>query len=431
MTSAETATADGVTPDGASSSASLPSAPTADSERVVAVDSLRGFALLGILVMNIQSFAMVSATYMNPTVSGDLSGLDYWVWLFSHLLADMKFMTIFSMLFGAGIVIVADRQTARGRSAASLHYRRMGWLVIFALAHAYLLWYGDILFTYAVCGMLLYPLRRLPPALLLFLGVLMVGVASAISIGFGASMQYWPEQALQEFEADEWSPSAEMLGVEIERYRGSWLDQMPHRALTSFFVQTFVFLILLFWRAGGLMLIGMALWRWDVFSAKRSVGFYTTLVLFGVCGLPLILYGVQRNLAADWDVRYSFFFGNQFNYWGSVMVSIGYVGFVMIACKTSLLPRLMSSLAAVGQMALTNYLLHTLICTTIFYGHGLGQFQRFSRVEQLLLVFAIWVFQLVASPIWLRHFRFGPFEWLWRSLSYWRRQPMRRGASTG
>jgi uncharacterized protein len=202
---------------------------------------------------------------------------------------------------------------------------------------------------------------------------------------------------------------------------------MPYRAQTAFFVEAFGFPLFLFWRAGGLMLVGMALFKWGILTGKRSSPVYAALIATGaLVGIPLVAYGVHCNFAADWSVDYSFFLGNQYNYWGSLLISIGYVGMIMIACRVSRLARITRPLAAVGRMALTNYLLQTIICTTVFYGHGLGQFSCFSRVEQILTVVAIWAVQLIVSPIWLKHFRFGPFEWLWRSLSYWRFQPMRR-----
>ena len=127
--------------------------PVGETARIDAIDILRGFALLGILVMNVQAFAMPQAAYFNPTAYGDLEGANLYVWLAGRMLADQKFMTIFSMLFGAGIVLMAGRAEARGGSAGRVHYRRMGWLLVIGLLHAHLLWYGDILFIYAVCGM--------------------------------------------------------------------------------------------------------------------------------------------------------------------------------------------------------------------------------------------------------------------------------------
>ena len=174
-------------------------APVADNARIDAIDVLRGFALLGILVMNIQSFAMPQAAYFNPTAYGDLEGANLYVWLAGRMFADQKFMTVFSMLFGAGIVLMAGRAEARGGSVGRAHYRRMGWLAVIGLLHAHLLWYGDILFTYAVCGMVLYPLRHLSPGRLLALGTTLLAVGSAFSVGAGMSLPYWPEEALAAF----------------------------------------------------------------------------------------------------------------------------------------------------------------------------------------------------------------------------------------
>ena len=169
----------------------------AQDARIDSIDVLRGFALLGILVMNIQLFAMPEAAYYNPTAYGDLEGANLYVWLGGRLLADQKFMTIFSMLFGAGIVLMTARAEARGESGR-VHYRRMGWLGLIGLLHAHLLWFGDILFLYAVCGMLVYPLRRQSAGRLLAIGTATVAVASVIFAGLQASLPSWPDDALAE-----------------------------------------------------------------------------------------------------------------------------------------------------------------------------------------------------------------------------------------
>src|SRR5258708_23123865 len=139
----------------------------AGPERIVPMDVLRGFALLGILVMNIQLFAMVEAAYDNPTAYGDLNGANFLVWLLSHLFADQKFISIFSMLFGAGIVLMWRKAERSGARPARLHYRRMGWLILFGLLHAYLLWYGDILYAYGICGLFVCLFRRKSPRTLI------------------------------------------------------------------------------------------------------------------------------------------------------------------------------------------------------------------------------------------------------------------------
>lgn len=406
-----------------------PPGPATVAERVDSIDVLRGFAVLGILVMNIQSYSMVGAAYLNPTAYGDLTGANYTVWLLSHVLADMKFMTLFSLLFGAGVILFTSRREAATGMSAGLHYRRMVWLLLFGLIHAYLIWYGDILYTYALCGMLVYLFRKRNPVVLIVVGLLVVGVGSASSLLAHWSMPQWPPASIQEIERD-WKPSAEVVAKEIAAYRGEWVGQWSHRAPAAFFFQTFLFLMEMAWRAGGLMLAGMGLFKLGVLSAKRSTATYLVFVaLAGMVGVPLVLHGVRRNEALHWDLYSCFFLGQQFNYWGSLLVSLGWIGVIMLLCKHRLVRPLTGALAAVGRMAFTNYIMQSVLCTLVFYGHGLEYFGKVERTGQIGIVFVIFALQLIVSPIWLRAFRFGPLEWLWRSLTYWRLQPMRRIAA--
>jgi uncharacterized protein len=400
-------------------------APVSLEERISSIDVLRGFALLGILIMNIQSFSMIMASYMNPTAYGDLNGANWWVWTLSNIVANEKFISIFSMLFGAGIVLMTGRAEAKGISAKRLHVRRSVWLIVIGLLHAYLLWYGDILFTYGVCALIVFAGRKASPRKLIIIGLVIFSVAFLLYMFFGFSLQYWPEENRAQ-SMKNWLPTAEQVAEELAAYRGNWVQQMSQRIPAAIALQTFVFLILEGWRVCGLMLIGMALFKTGVFSAMRSSRFYAGMVAIGYgVGLPLVITGVVKNFAAAWDFDYSMFYGSQWNYWGSVFVALGHVGAVMLVCKSGLMGGLKRVLAAFGRMALTNYLMQTVICTTIFYGHGLGLFGRVDRWQQILFVVAIWVVQLIYSPLWLKKYRFGPAEWVWRSLTYGRRQPMR------
>jgi uncharacterized protein len=399
--------------------------PVTAGERIVSMDVLRGFAVLGILVMNIQAFSMIGAAYLNPSAFGSLEGANYLVWYLSHLFADQKFMTIFSMLFGAGIVLMWERAQAVGRKSTGLHYRRMLWLMVFGLLHAYLLWYAEILFVYGFCGLFVYWFRKLRPAPLLVVGLIVLSVAPALSLMAGYTMPFWPEEQLHEMEAQAWNLPPEAVANEISNYQGNWSQQMQSRVPAALGMHTGAFIFWSFWRATGLMLIGMALFKFGIFSAAGTRRFYwTAVVLAIVVGLPIVMYGAHRNFAAGWDMT-RFFFGGIPNYWGSLFVSMGWVSVIMLACKDKILSKVRSALADVGRMALTNYMMQTLICTTIFYGHGFGYFGEISRVGQILVVFAVWAFLIPFSVIWLRHFRFGPFEWLWRTLSYMKLQPMR------
>ena len=398
--------------------------PVSQTARIGAIDVLRGFALLGILAVNIQYFAMPDAAYFNPTAYGDLQGGNLQVFIWTRLLADQKFMTIFSMLFGAGIVLMAGRAADPG-DARRRHYRRMAWLGLIGLLHAHLLWAGDILFLYAVCGALVYPLRRLSPRLLLAIGAASLGVASALSLAGGAALPYWPEAARTEFINTIWQPPPAAVDADLAAYRGGWLDQLPARSATAFAFETFILIAWGLWRAGGLMLIGMALFKLDVFSAQRSRLFYGVLATAALTlGLAIDSYGLTLDFRYGWDI-WSFFQGEQFNYWGSIPVSLGYIGLVMLACRTPALRAVTRPFAAIGQTALTNYLLQTVICTTIFYGHGFGLYGSVDRLGQIGVVAGVWVAQLIASPLWLRRYRIGPAEWCLRALTYRTRPPLR------
>jgi uncharacterized protein len=400
-------------------------APTAPSERIRSLDVLRGIAVLGILVMNIQSFSMVQAAYINPTASGDLTGLNKWVWILSHVFACEKFMTIFSVLFGAGILLLARRMESKGLSAAGVHYRRTFWLIVIGLIHAYWLWYGDILFTYGVSALLVYLFRKASPRKLLVAGLIVLAVPSLLYLMFGLSIPYWPPEVVESNMAT-WSPGPEAVAAEVAAYRGGWIKQMDARVPASIFHQTFLILIYYGWRVVGLMMAGMALFKWGVLSAERSNRFYRWAAVVGLgVGLPIVAAGVAVNFAKGWRMEFSMFNGWQFNYWGSLAVAFGYIGLVMLLCRSDLWSGLKGLFADVGRMAFSNYLLQTLICTTLFYGHGFGLFGRVERTGQILIVVAIWVAVLFFSRLWLRSFRFGPVEWLWRSLTYRRRQPFR------
>jgi len=255
--------------------------------------------------------------------------------------------------------------------------------------------------------------------------LIFLSVSSAFSLLAGYTMPFWPEESVQEMERMMWRLPPEAVAAEVANYQGGWRQQMGSRVIAALGLHTGAMLTWAFWRAGGLMLLGMAFFKLGAFSAARSRRFYWIWISLAVAiGLPVVILGVQRNFAEGWTLS-RFFLGGLYNYWGSLLVSMGWVSVVMLLCKSEALQRAKQSLGAVGRMALTNYLMQTIICTTIFYGHGFGYFGQVSRVGQILIVFAVWAFLIPFSIIWLRHFRFGPFEWLWRTLSYMKLQPMR------
>jgi uncharacterized protein len=403
------------------------SQPITSKERIVSLDVLRGVAVLGILLMNIVSFSMVSTAYELPTVYGDMSGPDWWTWLILHYAADTKFMSIFSILFGAGVCIFMERAKAKGHSPWKLQTSRMGWLLVIGILHAYLLWFGDILVTYAICGMIIALMRNWKPTTLFLVGFVMM---FAVPIGFVLliywTMQFWPEEEVARMQQSTLVTSPEAQ-YEIAAYTGTWLDQMPHRVSSALVLQFIIFPFYLLWHCAGLMMVGMAAYKWQILSASRTPRFYiVTAFVSALIGFPLIAIGVWYKQQHGWDPALSRFLDSNWNLVGGVLVAFVWICFVMLICKLGLFTFARKALAATGQMALTNYLGQTIICTTLFYGHGFGWFNQFERVELLYIVVVIWVFQIISSMIWLKWFRFGPFEWLWRSLTYFKLQTMKR-----
>jgi uncharacterized protein len=392
--------------------------PVPPGERIQALDQLRGVAVLGILIMNIQHFSMPASAYINPTAYGDLTGANRWVWILSQMLASGKFLSIFSMLFGAGILLFTERAGIKGLNPARLHYRRMGWLLLFGLMHAYLLWTGDILVSYSLCGMLVFLLRDLRPPVQLRLAIAFFLVPVFWDLFSAWTMPVWPEGTLRSA-MESWAPGKTVIRHQIQVYRSGWLDQMELRIPDSLFIQTRYFLMQPLWRVTSLMLLGMALYRQNVLSGLRSSRYYTRMMLTGLgTGYALSGLGVYLNFRHQWTLEYSMFQGSQFNYVGSVFTALGYVGGIMLINRSDGFNRAKRGLAAVGRMAFSNYILMTLTCTFLFYGHGLGLFGQVERKLQILMVPAIWILMILFSMAWLKRFRFGPLERIWRGLTY-------------
>jgi uncharacterized protein len=419
--------------------------PVAATERLEVVDVLRGFALLGILVINIQSFALTQYSDINPANAGDFTGINRAAWLISYVTCQSKMIMLFSMLFGGGLVLMASRARERGKPLLGLYYRRLMWLGIFGVLHAYLLWEGDILFGYAICGLLLYPLRRLSTKLLLILGLILYlsQPLALVGVGFGAewlrdtaaaAVQAGDQAtSLQETIRDVWrevenelTATPERLADEAAIVRGSYGRLFLERARFAFGIQL-AMIFLLAWGILGVMLWGVCLMRLGVLSGERSPRFYVLLALLGYgCGFPVVGFGAYDMLVHEFDLVRLLKFSSHFNEVGRVFVTLGHIGLIVTIHKSGLLRHLTFCLAAAGRMALTNYLMQSLLCAVLFHGWGFGLFGQLSRMALLGVVAAICLLQLVISPVWLKYFRFGPAEWLWRSLTYWQQQPMRR-----
>ncbi len=402
--------------------------PIDETSRINQLDVLRGFALLGILLMNIQSFSMPSAAYLNPMAWGNFEGINFYTWSLLNILADSKFMGIFSILFGAGICLFAERLSQKNIPPTALHYKRNFWLLIFGLFHAHFIWYGDILVAYALCAFWVYWFRNKSPRFLVIISFLflLLPFLYSLFVGYALNNHYIPEEAVNEI-LRFWKPDDAQVSREIAAYSGDFLQQFQIRSQQALFLETDVFLTTIVWRAGGMMLLGMALYKSGILSGKASNAFYLTMAALGMfVGIALSCYGVQKNMAHDFSFEYSMFIGSQYNYWGSIFSALGYIAVINLLINHGLFISIQKRLAAVGRMAFTNYIVQSLIATFIFYGFGLGLFAQVERGQQLIIVLAIWLLQLWYSPFWLKKYSFGPLEWLWRSLTYWQKQPFRR-----
>ncbi|MFN0059324.1 MAG: DUF418 domain-containing protein [Planctomycetota bacterium] len=393
---------------------------TFETERLPSLDILRGVAVLGILVMNIQAFAMIGAAYENPSSYGDLEGANFAVWLVSRLLFNQKMMTIFALLFGAGVYLMSRNIVARGRRAGRIHARRMLVLLAMGLLHAYGLWHGDILVTYALAGLALLPHCTIRPSRLCALAiVLLLGGAALMWLACAASfhLSSW-DAAYQELFDNYWQPSPIHVAEEIAAFRSPWLGQLPLRA--EYAIELQLDTIFIYGpRVLGLMLLGIALTRWGFLTGAMSRGSYAYIGALGLAGgVGLSALAVGRCLDADWDAQVVLLNASPIEYWASLLASFGWIGAILYGVKGPISFLVLRPFAAVGRMALTNYLLQSVLCTTLFYGHGFALFGRVSRVEQALIVVAIAILQLGISNLWLRHFAQGPCERLWRALTY-------------
>ena len=419
--------------------------PIALKARVQSIDTLRGIALLGILLMNIIAFANPFAAYYLPSIDRADTGLNLAVFMFMDIFVEGSMRTIFSILFGAGLLIFINKPNVEPRTIKSLFYRRSLLLVAFGLFNSYiLLWLGDILYTYGMTGLVLYWFRDLSARKLAGISA---GIILLLSLLHTASYMYSAElgkaarviEALpagttltseQEEVLQDWGDflNQQYVGVKLAEQQlrlmqSGYIDNFRGIIPINFLLQTTGFIATTFWDALAMMLLGMALFKWGLLDCSRTARVYGAMALAGLCiGLPIntweTLAFVNSGFHFEWAAL------NRPTYdLGRLSLALGYIGLIMLICKSGVLKKMQRLLSKVGQMALTNYLSHSLICNFIFMGWGLGLAGTLHRIEIYYLVLGIWIFQIIASSLWLTYFRFGPAEWVWRSLTYKKRQP--------
>jgi len=426
--------------------------PTEIKERINSVDTIRGVSLLGILLMNIIGFGLYKA-YFNPTNSGGATGWNLNVWWINTLFFEGTMRGMFSMLFGAGIVLFTNRtaDNIQGVSVTDAFFRRLLWLFLFGVIHSYLLlWYGEILYPYAIIGMFAFSFRNWNPKQLVIGATVLCLIATALNVkdyyqakdyaetATAAEMKKKEGKELTKPEKkaiEKWNEEVankiatpEGFANEKEEMNKGYLSIVMHRAPRNQVMQTTTMYRVFFWDIFAMMLLGMAFLKNGILKAAKSNQYYLMMALVGYA------IGLTTNyFESDYLVKHQFgilpfYLVDITHELGRVFTTVGHIAIIMLFIKSGMLMFLQRSLAAVGQMAFTNYIMQTIICNTIFMGFGFGMFGKLERHELYYIVISIWVFQLILSPIWLRYFRFGPLEWAWRSLTYWQRQPfMRKG----
>lgn len=403
---------------------SLP-APVTAAARIESLDVLRGFALLGILAMNIRVMAAPFGAYMYPYAMFEFEGANRIAFLVTAVFFDLKMMGLFSMLFGAGVVLYAAKGEGRGTPTTGLWFRRMFWLLVIGLMHAYFVWNGDILVPYALTGLLvLWWVRRWSARTLIVAGAVLLLVGGLLGVSTLVTWDSMSEQG-RASQLSFMMPTPEQVEEQLDEMRGSYTEVVAARAPLVLLAQTVFYATFFLWRTGGMMLIGMGLFKAGFLDGRWPPSSYTrTAVICLALGLSMSTIGVYQLE----QVRFSMperTLPDLWNYFGAVFTSIGYAAGILAVVTTGALAGLRRRLAAVGRMAFTNYLSQSVITAVLFLGWGLGMAGRLDYAQQLLVVAAIGVVQLIVSPLWLAKFRLGPLEWLWRSLTYWRRQALR------
>jgi uncharacterized protein len=424
-------------------------APTEREERIGMLDSTRGIAVLGILIMNITGFGLPRA-YDDPTNWGGSEGANLAVWRIASLLFEGTMRGMFTLLFGAGALLFLQRHAARhpGLLPADLYLRRTLWLIVFGLVNAYLLlWPGDILYNYGVVGLLLFVFRNVAPRKMIAAAAIIMLLQTAVSVtewyGYreasaaaeaaqsvrraGKALTQEQSEAIDSFARinEQFKPSREELDATVSNMRKSYLGALGVVAPESWHFQTVFFFQHGLLESLGMMLLGMALLKYGVLTGAASRRAYATMMLVGYAiGLAVNVFEAN-NLARD-DFSVDALLTSYLTYdLGRIPMTLGHVGLIGLLYQMSALSAAMRTFGLVGQMALTNYLSQSLICMVLFTGAGLALYGHLERHDLYYVVAAIWLVQLIWSPLWLRRFRFGPVEWVWRSLTYWKRQPMR------
>jgi uncharacterized protein len=405
--------------------------------RHITLDALRGFAVMGILAMNIAAFDMPFMAYLNPAIYGGDTGANLASWFFSYIIFDGKMRGLFSLLFGASMMLIAEKAEAKGENPVKIHYARMFWLALFGLAHFFFIWFGDILFLYASVGCIAFLFRKWQPRRLIkwalifyMLGFLLFSAATGGMLykQYQASQPDATAQQIKDYEKIIKSDDFTSVGTqkEIQLYRSGYAQIVSHK-LREEWSEPFVGILQSIFETLPLMMIGMALLKngfllgqWDR-HRYRKWAFYGISVgaVFGaIAAYGQFASGFNPVIVINTQISWMTL--------PRLLMTMGYAAGLILLVQRLSGTGFLTRVTATGQAAFTNYLGTSILLTTIFYGYGLGLYGEVSRAGLWPFVIGAWAIMLWWSKPWLERFRYGPLEWVWRSLARGKLQPMAR-----
>ena len=397
--------------------------PVPASERLEILDALRGVALLGVFAMNIEAFSR-PAQEMGAGIPPEATGLDWAVAWGVHVFIAGKFWTMFSLLFGMGFALMSERIAASGRPVAPVFLRRQAVLLAFGLLHIVLMWWGDILHSYAIAGLLLLAMREIAPRWQLAVGLTLYAGVGAFYLANAALLALVPDAMLADF------AGALASGREAaERiYPSGSFGEITQRRVSDYLqlgLQSQLFQVPMI---AGVFLIGSWLLRGGWLRAPaRHRGFWWRLLAWALP--PAVLFtalGVWLGTSFDSPLAPRAALSVGLMLLGSLPMSLAYVALLVLAWTSASGQRVLRAFAPAGRMALTHYLAQSLVCSLLFYGYGAGLWGELGRAAQTGLVLVVFALQLAISPVWLARHRHGPVEWLWRWATYGHRPTWRR-----
>jgi uncharacterized protein len=400
------------------------------AQRILTLDIIRGVAVMGILVANMPAFALPTPAYFSPVACGGTGPAETTAWLMTFTVIEGKMRGLFSFLFGASMLLVIERAEASGQSAARVHFARIAVLLAIGLAHMYLIWWGDILAHYAMVGAIAFLFIRMSALQLLASSMVALAVSfyqalNGLLAMIGSAVRDTP-QAIDIWNNFAWHfglAPLEWIESQVLAYRGTWHQQVAWN--WKHFDSPIDFLRNVGPETLAAMLLGMAAYRSGFLTGSWSCERYRRLAVVGLgIALPAYLLLGVSSIAHGFDQRWVYFASVVATGPFRLLAVVGYAALLILAIKPD--SNIGRRLGAVGQAAFTNYLGTSILVTAIFYGWGLGQFAKWNRAEIYVVPPIIWVIMLLWSKPWLERFHHGPFEWLWRSLSRGRLQPMRR-----